>query len=115
MSEIRQAMFVIHICDDCKDTKILGDTCVKCKLDQVVEAKIKLNLELVEQITQLKQRLSEAEKVIDFYAKPNSSYVRGLITYTKYVDDSTRHHDAGYSLVRIGKRAREYREKYPKE
>ena len=65
MRDVKHAMFAVHICDSCKDAKILGDTCVKCRLDQVVDAKIKLNLELVEQITILR-------KALEFYADRNS-------------------------------------------
>ena len=56
----------------------------------------------------LRNQLEKAEKVIEFYANPNGNYERGITTYTRYVDDSTRHEDAGYKLVRVGKRARNY-------
>lgn len=56
---------------------------------------------------QLQAENEKLRKCVEFYAKPNSHYTRGLVTYTKYVDDSDRHSDMGYSLVRIGKRARQ--------
>jgi len=71
MSEkVRSAMFAVKICDKCKDTKIIGDTCVKCKLDKVIESKINLNIELVAKIDKL-------EKVIALYKVSNDFYSDG--------------------------------------
>ena len=60
----------------------------------------------------LKKKLDEAIEVIKFYGEPNSSYTRGLKTYTKYKDDTSTINDCGYTLKLVGKKAREFLEKF---
>ena len=62
-------------------------------------------------IIKLQKSLDIAMEAIEFYSEPNHSYVNGLTTYTKYKNDSDRHEDCGYSLVMIGKKARQAKQK----
>jgi len=66
--KVKTAMFAIKLCDTCKELEVVGYKCPKCRLDRVVDEKIKLNIELVSKIQSLTQQLSEArEELSDLY------------------------------------------------
>jgi uncharacterized NAD-dependent epimerase/dehydratase family protein len=70
----KSVMFSVELCDKCRNDKISGDNCIKCKLDKVIKAKVDLNIELIEKIDHLEAQLEEANEAI----KKGMDYFTGL-------------------------------------
>ena len=85
MNNAKTAVFAINLCENCKYTKIIGDRCIKCKLDKVISCKFDMNLEFVSRLEKLQADLEKAEKVIEQIADLDACYRvnRKILNYFK--------------------------------
>jgi DnaJ-class molecular chaperone len=93
VSEVKPVMFAVSLCDKCKDSKIVGDRCVKCKLDNVIQAKIDLNLELVATIDHQQKKIDKLVEALEYYSE-------GFVCMTQH-EDGEYSRDRGHYITGV--------------